>query len=90
MTKIKSILIFAAVFSVLPLFAQSNMERSVENFGSRFERTDRQSLQRIDNPNDPSTKPEGSGGVPVGEGIAVLSLLGAAYTGLKVKRKNKH
>jgi uncharacterized membrane protein len=93
MKKIKSILIIAAVFGAAQIFAQSSMEESVNSFGNSFESAataetgSRGGLQR--GPGGPGGGGTGGVGEPIGEGIAILSVLGAAYAGFKAKRNRK-
>jgi hypothetical protein len=85
MKKIKLILIIAAVFGATQIFAQrqSNAEKALEQFGVQRSGTS----SNEENPGDFPTRNRNT--EPIGEGIAVLSLLGAAYAGLKARRNRK-
>jgi hypothetical protein len=85
MKKIKSILIIAAVLGAAQVFAQSSMEESVNGFGNSFENAP--AAREISS--GPQRSNPGNLPGPVGEGVAVLTLLGAAYAGFKAKRNRK-
>jgi hypothetical protein len=81
MKKYFLITLFAVVAGTSQIFAQrsSDLERANEQFGTQ---------RRIADPDAVTEDTQGTG-EPIGEGIAILSVLGAAYAGFKAKRNSK-